>query len=501
MNTSCVIIGGGLGGLFCGAFLAKNGIEVTVLEKNAIIGGGLQCFKRNNTFFETGIHTIGGFKPNQTLYKICDYLGIINELKFHHINNTCMDEIRILDSGKVYHIPSGKDAFTKKLCEYFPNESQNIKAYVKEIFELSEEVPLFNLKENRKIIDSHSEKFFWSVDRFISHFVQDQELRHILAYMSPLYGGVPGHTPVYIHSLINVLYINGASRFMGGSQQLANALKRVIENNAGNVISNIEVTGCNIHDSRIYKLHTNRNLDFKADYFISAICPSHMLNLFPNGALGKLYEKRIKEIPYTYSAFSVFIKFKPKSFKFISHTCHIHNTLNDIWGPDSNITNSEPSSLYYLTPADKPNQLFASRMIIINLMNFKEVEQWANSVTGHRCNDYYLWKKQRESKIIKILERIYPGFINLIDSIESASPLTIRDFYHSKDGSLYGFQKDCEDFFLSQLSIKTKLKNLFLTGQNVNLHGICGVPLTAISTAENILGTNSILNQFSNNEK
>ena len=39
MEKSVIIIGGGLGGLFCGAFLAKEGLRVTVLEKNATVGG------------------------------------------------------------------------------------------------------------------------------------------------------------------------------------------------------------------------------------------------------------------------------------------------------------------------------------------------------------------------------------------------------------------------------------------------------------------------------
>ena len=53
MNNDAIIIGGGIGGLFTGAFLAKNGLHVTVLEKNGIIGGGLQCFRRKNKIFET----------------------------------------------------------------------------------------------------------------------------------------------------------------------------------------------------------------------------------------------------------------------------------------------------------------------------------------------------------------------------------------------------------------------------------------------------------------
>ena len=51
---------------------------------------------------------------------------------------------------------------------------------------------------------------------------------------------------------------------------------------------------------------------------------------------------------------------------------------------------------------------------------------------------------------------------------------------------------------LSQLPVYTKVRNLLLTGQNINLHGICGVPLTAINTAEAILGTNHIIREINN---
>jgi len=48
-----------------------------------------------------------------------------------------------------------------------------------------------------------------------------------------------------------------------------------------------------------------------------------------------------------------------------------------------------------------------------------------------------------------------------------------------------------------QLPVVTKLHNLFMTGQNVNLHGCCGVPLTAINTAEAIVGQGTILERLS----
>ena len=48
----------------------------------------------------------------------------------------------------------------------------------------------------------------------------------------------------------------------------------------------------------------------------------------------------------------------------------------------------------------------------------------------------------------------------------------------------------------SSLSPKTRLSNLYLTGQDVNFHGMVGVSLTAIMTAETIVGRNTIVNKI-----
>ena len=63
---SLIIIGGGLGGLVCGAILAKEGYAVRVLEKHTVAGGGLHTFKRNGIDFETGMHVISGFQSGGT---------------------------------------------------------------------------------------------------------------------------------------------------------------------------------------------------------------------------------------------------------------------------------------------------------------------------------------------------------------------------------------------------------------------------------------------------
>lgn len=498
MSTSALIIGGGIGGLFTGAFLAKNGITVTVLEKNAIIGGGLQCFHRKGKIFETGMHVMGGFEENGNLYKICKYLGILDSLKIHHISNDCCDEIKYNKTGEIFRIASGKENFVRRLSEYFPDEAEGISKYVDTIFNLTKEVPLFYLKEAPEGIMVHTQDFIMPADELISRFISDKKLQEILAYLNPLYGGVYGHTPAYVHALINVLYINGASRFIDGSQQLANALKTVIETNGGSVLPNKEVSAIDITEKVVTGVHTTDGETYRADRYISAVHPVEMLRIVPQGTFLRGFVNRLNEIPNSYSAFSLFINLKPDVFPYIDHTCYYMEDYGHMWDQDIPDGEDWPKGFMYMTPPDSDQGKYATRLLVHCIMSYDRVRIWENTSVGHRGQEYENWKKQHVNKIIDKLETLFPGFHDNIAEIYAASPLTIRDYYRTKEGAIFGYRKDCQNLIFSQLPVYTKVKNLFLTGQNINLHGICGVPLTAIYTAEAILGANSIIKQINN---
>ena len=98
--------------------------------------------------------------------------------------------------------------------------------------------------------------------------------------------------------------------------------------------------------------------------------------------------------------------------------------------------------------------------------------------------------------MLDLLETRHPDIRHAIRHVFAASPLTIRDFYHAPRGSMYGFSKNCHDIVRSQVPVVTKVRNLLLTGQCVGLHGICGVPLNAITTAEAIVGRNTIVRRL-----
>ena len=500
MKQKAVIIGGGLGGLFTGAFLSKEGVEVTVLEKNNVIGGGLQCFKRKWTCFETVMHILGGFHPGGSLNRICTYLGILDKLEIRHTDADAMDAILYGEDGSCYTLPTGKDAFTRYLQQQFPADSEGIKRYMDAMYALSYEVDAFYLRSSEMSLFSHSDDFFMPADEFIAQYVSDRRLRDLLAYMSPMYGGIAGHTPAYVHALINVLYINGSSQFVDGSQQLADRLAEVIESCGGHVIAGDAVESVKVVDRVVESVMTKSKKQYVGDWYISDVHPATLFALTGDGAFPRIYVNRIKEIPNSYSAFSVYIKFKPESYPYVNHPCYFQENYETVWNLGEYTEDSFPQGFMFITPPTHNQGPWANRMIINCVMPFDAVRQWEHTTIGHRGNDYVEWKERLTNKVIAKMDMLKPGFRDAIDVSFASSPLTIRDYYGVKEGSLYGHRCDCKNMLQSQMPIATKVRNLLLTGQNVNLHGICGVPLTAIETAEAIVGRGVILDKINNHK-
>lgn len=493
---SAIIIGGGFGGLTTGALLAREGMDVTVIEKNHSIGGGLQSFRRDGIDFETGMHILGGFNEGDAVYRIFDYIGIMDRLQLKRSDADCMDQITYLSDGITYRIPQGHEAFTEALCHYFPAESEGIAAYVEACYQLADEVEIFNLRPTDNFFKVHSERFMQPVDEFIADFVSDPRLQDLLAYMNPMYGGVRHQTPAYIHALINVLYIKGQFHFIGRSQHMAEELARVITERGGHVITGDAVTAVEVEDKRATAVVTAQGRRYTGDYVINTLHPQRLFALLPESALPKAYITRLNDAPLTYSAFILYIVFKPESFPYINHTCYLQDDYGLVWNHADYNAATWPRGMMYITPPTEDQGPWAQRMTVNCIMPWSQVEQWAHTRVGHRGADYEAWKQKQAERILDKMEQLYPGFRDRVQTYIAASPLTIRDYYGSPFGALYGYQKDAHDPARTMVMPVTKIPNLLLSGQCVNLHGICGVPLTAIGTAEVIFGTNTIVDRI-----
>jgi phytoene dehydrogenase-like protein len=77
-----VFIGAGIGGLICGAFLAKEGLSVLVAEQHSKPGGYCTSFQRKGFTFDTGFDGVTGAEKGGMINNFLEELGLGNEIEF-----------------------------------------------------------------------------------------------------------------------------------------------------------------------------------------------------------------------------------------------------------------------------------------------------------------------------------------------------------------------------------------------------------------------------------
>jgi all-trans-retinol 13,14-reductase len=488
-----VIIGSGLGGLLSAAILSKYGYSVCVLEKNPVIGGNLQTFVRKNCRFNSGMHYLGSLDKGQILYRIFNFLEIYDKITFEKFNTQCFDKI-IIDNQE-YDLATGIENYTNNLIKHFPEEENQIKNYIDKIQQVWNNNPILNFRDINNDEYYNSNYQSESLIDVINSIIDNEKLKSVLLANNGLYAGNPSETPFYIHALISYFFIQSAYRIKGGSHILAEAIKQIIEKNNGIVLTNKEVCKINILENKAISVTNTDKTNIFANIFISNIHPSVTNKLIEKGALKNAYVNRIASLKNSVGAFMLFIVLKKKHFKYINSNIYFSKS-DDIWAAVYNNIDEWPKGYMLYTTKDEKNPEYAESATIITFMNYEEVVKWENTSIGNRGEDYLKFKDTKTKQILKTVNIKYPEFDNCIDSIYSASPLTFRDYTATPEGSMYGIIKNCNDAINTHVPITTKIKNLFLTGQNVGIHGILGVTINAIIACSNIIGINKIINDI-----
>ena len=98
--------------------------------------------------------------------------------------------------------------------------------------------------------------------------------------------------------------------------------------------------------------------------------------------------------------------------------------------------------------------------------------------------------------MLDALERQLPGTRAAIKHFYTSTPLTYLDYTGTEGGSMYGVAKDVTLGVASRVPHKTKISNLYQTGQNINSHGMLGVIVGAIVTCSELLSARRIYQQI-----
>jgi all-trans-retinol 13,14-reductase len=489
-----IIIGSGLGGLKTAYILAKEGLNVCVLEQGSQFGGAIQNFSREGVVFDTGAHYVGALDQGQVLHRYFDYFNLNSRIQVKRLDENCFDKISFGDQTKQYSHALGFDNFANEIIKDFPDEREGILRYAKELKTMGEAFPLFNLRNSQGIEDV-SKFFKRGLADYISSISKNKRLQSVLLGSNLLYTGEKEKTPLYVHGLITNAYVQSAYRFIGGSGQLSEFLIDSIRSFGGTVLKNHKVLKLEMDNHTVTYAKVSNGEEFYADNFISNVHPKPTFEMLPEHKTKKVYFKRVSSIENTISVFSLYLVFKKNSFKYLNHNVYHHRT-NNVW-TDLDYKESEwPNSFLFLTQVPEDRGEYAEGATVMAFMNFDEFAQWEGSKIEHRPEEYINLKKKKEEALLEFVEQRFPGIRNSIKSVYASTPLTYKDYTATENGSIYGITRDYTEHARNMIMTNTKIPNLYLTGQNVNMHGVMGVTIGAVQTASKFLGMDYLMKKI-----
>jgi all-trans-retinol 13,14-reductase len=494
-----VIIGSVLCGLVSSIILAKEGYSVCVLEKNNQFGGNLQTFVRDKTIFDTGVHYIGGLDEGQNLNSYFKYIGIMDDLKLQKMDEDAYDIISFDDDEQEYPHAQGYDNFVKQLVKYFPDEEENLKQYCQKLIDTCDSFPLYNLRNSE--VKYSAEVLAENAKEYIDHITQNEKLRAVLAGSNFLYAGIEDKSPLYVHALSVNSYMQSSWRCINGGSQITKQLIKQLKKYGGETYKYKEVNGFGFEDDKLVSAKIKTGEEVFGNMFISNIEPKTTLDLIGKDRFRKSFYNRVQGLECVGSAFSLYLVFKPETFKYMNHNYYHFKDSSKVWKTMHATEESWPEGyMASMNVSSKQNE-WAESMTLITFMDFNEVKEWAHTHNttaeeADRGEAYEKFKERKAEQFLKEIEKKFPGIRSCIKSIHASTPLSYRDYIGGQNGNLYGYVKDSNNPMKTFISAKTKIDNLYLTGQSINMHGVLGVTIGAAVTCCEILGKDYLINKI-----
>jgi all-trans-retinol 13,14-reductase len=270
-----------------------------------------------------------------------------------------------------------------------------------------------------------------------------------------------------------------------------------ITENGGTIMKKSEVTDFYFDSDSIKSVEINHSDKIEGKYFISNINPKTMLRISANIPLRQAYKKRINSIEDTHGIFTLYLAMKKNAFKYINSNLYVYKTKN-VW--ECARYNQENWPLGYMMSISpgSGNDEYTDAIMINTYMNWKDVSPWEDTTVEKRGEDYIAFKRQKAEKLLDVLETDFPGIRSKIEAYYTSTPLTYRDYTGTSKGSMYGLLKDYNDPLKTMILPRTHVRNLFLTGQSINIHGVMGVTLGSILTCSELIGSQYLLNKLQN---
>ena len=469
MKYDVIIIGSGLGGLICGHLLARAGRRVLILERQTQPGGCLQSYRRGAKVFDTGLHTVGGLAPGQPLHARFEQVGLMR-LPWRRLDAEGYEQVTI--GSETFVHAEGFDRFAETLIARFPGESDGIRRYV-------------DLLQHQPSIQEAGEQCAYDSLRVLFH---DPLLLDVIA--APMFKMELCRESLPLFHFLHVAagYVQSSWRLCGDGGMLVQSLVDDLRHFGAEVICRAEVEELVERDGQIVAARCSNGETYEATTFVSDIHPKLTYDLIRDSVrIRRIQRWRMESLKNTVGMFTVSLVLKPQTVRYFNHNKYVYRRANVWEAPLQGKKAEEPIDRVMLSCRVPEEGIYTTQIDLLTPMPWAICQQWADTSVGHRGSDYLSMKRQRAQECINLAETVLPGLGDAIEQQYVSTPLTWRDYNLAPEGSAYGVRKDYRNMLMTTFSTQTQVPNLLLTGQNLVVHGLEGVTMTAFQTAEEIL--------------
>lgn len=275
------VIGAGFSGLAAASFLAKEGYNVSMFEKNSSAGGRARKFEADGFVFDMG----------PSWYWMPD----VFEKYFNHFGKTTSDyyDLKRLDpSYRVYFgkgdfrdVPADFDALCKMFEELEPGSADQLRKFLQE-GKYKYEIGINKLVYKpglsfMEFADSALIKgvlklhVFQSISSYIRKFFKEPKIIQLLEFPVLFLGATAEKTPA-LYSMMNYADMSLGTWYpMGGMYRIVEGMKELAEELGVQFHFNAAVERIEIHDKNIAGIRV-RNKFFESDYVVAAADYHHI---------------------------------------------------------------------------------------------------------------------------------------------------------------------------------------------------------------------------------